>query len=187
MIHQIKRHKTGVSESNTINPSQIKKRYLKYIFLITIYILLLFSVILTNFVSASKSTDVIYKKQEQLQFANQLGVECIIGYISMVELFVSNDTNSIQQLSPQQSLINALDLIDDYQNELNTIFMNSNDGDYDLEISTLLFKSNDCSELTGIFQFYCIHLTETGQSGTLVQTLFIEICFECSALKLSEC
>ncbi len=143
-------HKNHIIKS--VNYSQMVKRYYKYTLLITLYVLTLFAIIFANFISASHSTKIIYKKQQQLQFANQLSVGCIVGYISMVELFVSNDTNSIQHLSPQDSLIQTLGQIDDYQKEANTIFMNSNDGDYDPQVSALLFNSNECSGLTGIFQ-----------------------------------
>lgn len=123
---------------------------------------LLLAIIIANFVSAQNSIDKIYKRQTQLQFANQISVTATLCYISFTELFTSNNTNTVNHMLPYDSLVSTMAQTETIQSEISDILMEDNN-EYDLEIKEILSNTSTCEKLDGLFQTYCNNLEDIGQ------------------------
>jgi len=147
--------------THLVKYSQIQKKYWGYTAKVLFYIIILTGIIICNYVSAQKSANIIYKRQDQLQFANWVSVTASLSYISYTELFISNNTNLVNHMLPMKSLTTTLKQLDTIQNQLETVFLEG-DNNYDPEIKHLLFGNSTCSKLTGLLQEYCQNLQDAG-------------------------
>ena len=154
-----------------IKYSQIQKKYWGYTVQVILYAIILVIIIIWNYVSGQNSANAIYKRQNQLQFANQISVIISLSYIAVGELFATNNTNHVNHMLPYDALVYTLSQLDTIQGELD-IFL-EDDNTYDPEIKVLLMNST-CSNLWySIFQEYCGYIQEKGLNTGLNSALSI--------------
>jgi len=149
----------------SIKYSKIQKKYWSYTVKVLCYATILVGIMIWNFCSGQKSSSTIYKRQDQLQFANEISVMVSLTYISYSELFASNNTNYVNHQHPYDSLVATMAQLDSIQDQLKTVFL-EDDNNYDPEIQAFLFNST-CSGLWGLFRGYCEYLEERGQNTGL--------------------
>jgi len=148
--------------AHLIKYSETQKKYWTYTVKVSLYMTLLLAIIIANFVSAQNSVDTIYKRQTQLQFANQISVTATLCYISFTELFTSNNTNTVNHMLPYDSLVSTMAQTDIIQSEIADILMENNN-EYDPEIKQILSNTSACAKLDGLFSTYCDNLEGIGQ------------------------
>jgi len=148
-------------ESQKINCKQTKKKYFLFVLQMAVYIAILIGVLLWNFLSAQNSLDVIYHKQSQLQLSNHISERVTIDMIGMVEMFISNNTLNVSQMSALDLTIAAIADIEHLNTQVLTGFSNI-DGTYDPLLKKIVFDGEDCSVYGGFNTNYCIFLNSHG-------------------------
>jgi len=140
---------------------KMRGRYNCYTAKVFIYMILLIGIILWNFISALKSNKTIYLQQDQLQFANYISSEVSTSYVTMVELFASNDTMLIQGKTPFSLLKSIVTEIQAIQTEIPRIFQ-ERDSSYDPEVKAILYDNDGCHRFQSTILYHCDSLANVG-------------------------
>jgi len=161
------------NDTQVIKYKRFRQRYYKYILCVVLYISVLVSINIWDWVSTTKATDVIYKRQEQLQFANYISNRVTVGYASFAVLFISNDTMPVEHKEPFQAMSDGAIEAKKIQNQVLNIFQEV-DGNYNPAVKDIIFKDNpSCDGFVADNQAKCKLLVNTGQPVNMIAALSV--------------
>ena len=160
-------------ETQIIKYATIRSRYTKYVIKIVVYIAFLICILIANYLTASRSKQTIYHRQNQLQFANQISNSVSVNYATFAVLFSFNNTVDVNRVDAETAYVQQSTEIRELQGQLSTVFEEL-DNSYDPKIKERLFYNTDCEGLTGITFYYCDLLgTKYGQRTNLLPSFAI--------------
>jgi len=170
-----------------IRTSTLQKRYWNYFFKAFFCIAILLSIIIANFVSAQKSIDAIYKRQDQLEVISSVGPDLCLIYSVSTELITSNNTLPVEGAYPLNATAQHLKYLKELPTRLREIF-NEVSETYDNDIYDILYKDGNCENLAGIYNYYCGLLIKTGMRTDVFSALsyFEQIVIERARLYQSQ-
>jgi len=154
----------------TIDSTKMKKRYVGYVSQILIYISILIAIVIVNYALITKSMKEIYRKQEQIQYANEISMTVSITFISFIDTFITNNTNYIKREPPLNLFKSGLKKIEDIQTNLYKEFQDEH-GDYDPEVKTLIFEEISCDHFVAGPETFCNSLKSQAITIKMVSVL----------------
>jgi len=153
-----------------IRYSDMKKRYVGYIFRVLFYMSLLILIVVINYIFIWKATQKIYRQQRQIQFANEISSTLSVTYVATVETFASNNTNKIMRQHPHDVWKAGVVETERIQSIIYKEFQ-LEDGDYDPEVKAILFEEVPCTRFTAAPYDSCKSLITLGQSTKMISAL----------------
>ena len=158
-------------QTQRIDYKQIRSRYKGFSIKVTAYIAILIGILVGNYLTANSSKETIYRRQSQLNFANELSSFVALSYTTFTILFVWNNTCSVNKMKPLDAGIEILSDIRTLQGKMPQVFQEK-DGSYDPIVEALLISKNSCADLTNNSLFYCNVLkNEFGQQTFLLPSM----------------
>ena len=154
----------------TINSMNMKKRYIGYVLQILLYISILIIIVIVNYALITKATKEIYRKQGQIQYANDISMTVSITFISEIDSFVTNNTNYIMRQRPFDLFKTGIQDVAQIQTNIYKEFQDEN-GEYDPEVKTLIFEEISCDRFTAGPYTFCNSLISLGQTMKMVSIL----------------
>ena len=154
----------------TVKYSQTRARYYRYFINVSLSIAVLMAITIWNFLSAKQATATIYRRQNQLQFANHLSTRAAISYDTYKELFVTNNTLYVERKPPLDTLTIVINEMKDMLEEIVDVFREE-DANYDPDVKALLYNKNECQRYGNLYLTYCYFLVSVGQSTGLISVL----------------
>jgi len=114
-----------------------------------------------NYVATTHSTNIIYNKQSQLEFANYISTRISVGYSAFGTLYIKNNTLHVEGDTAYNVLVRGAKEIIKIQNDIPKRFMNV-DGTYDDRIKTYLFGKYLCEDMGAYPMYHCSNLMKKG-------------------------
>ena len=146
-------------QTQVIKDSTLKSRYLKYVTKVTGYVAVLIIILVVNFLTANSLKETIYRRQSQLQFANQLSTTVTLTFATSAYVFVFNDSLSINHTQSFKEQKKQAEETKWLKEQILTVF-EEQDGSYDSDIENILFYDTNCTGLTNTSLYYCSMLSK---------------------------
>jgi len=153
-----------------IKTSALQKRYWNYFFKAFGYLAILLSIIIANFVSAQSSIKTIYKRQDQLEVISSVAPDLCLIYCVSTELITSNNTLPVENAYPLNATAQHLKYLRELPTQLREIFDEVSETQ-ESNIYDILYKNNNCENLSGIYNYYCLLLVQTGMRTDVFSAL----------------
>jgi len=130
-----------------IKESKIIKRYQAYVVKVILFMAILIGLLIGNFVLSKNSADTIYRKQDQLQYSNELCNAVAVNYLTYAALFTFNNSINVTQNFAFEAFENQAIGIRNLQSQLVPMFMEK-DQSYNPEIKSILLENGQCGRHT---------------------------------------
>jgi len=164
-IPEIEQSSTYSKKHNTqiLKYEEFRKRYIKYIFRVVIYMSILIAITIWDLVSTKTAIRVIYNRQGQLQFANYISNRVTTAYTAFNILFTTNNTMGVEHETALQAMYDATKQLQTIQTEIPSRFLEI-DGTYNSQVKSIVFDNNpDCIGFTADIIIHCTFLLSKGQ------------------------
>ena len=145
----------------------MRRRYSSYTLKFFIYLVILLGIMLWNFISALDSTNIIYLRMNQLQFANYISSRTSVSYVTYVELFASNNTLKVEGQTPLASLTSTLEEMKKIRTNIPKEFREE-DKTYDPEVKAILYDNDGCHRFITTTKLHCNAIAANGLPTNLL-------------------
>jgi hypothetical protein len=152
-------HKTN--KNQVIIETDYRRKYYGHVIRVIAYLSTLIAIMIWNYIATNHSTNIIYNKQSQLEFANYISTRISVGYSAFCALYIKNNTLHVEGDTAYNVLVRAAQEVIDIQNEIPKRFLNL-DETYDSTIKTYLFGKYLCEDMPVYPMYHCSILMGKG-------------------------
>jgi len=145
-------HKSN--KNQVIITTDYRRRYYSHVIRVVAYLSTLIGIMIWNYISTNHSTNIIYNKQSQLEFANYISTRISVGYSAFCALYIKNNTLHVEGDTAYNVLVRAAKEVIEIQNEIPKRFLNV-DETYDARIKTYLFGKYLCEDMPAYPMYHC--------------------------------
>jgi len=141
--------------------SQLRLKYYAYVGKVILYISPLMILLPWDFISAKNSAAIIYKQEEQLEFAQLISTEAAYLVNTFDILFSENNTLKIQHSDAFEVLSKGAEDLKDIISQIPNKFKEAN-GNYDPYLQQMIFEGAECDTFPSEDSTYCVYLESKG-------------------------
>jgi len=160
-------------DTQRIKYEKFRSRYYRYIGRVVLYLSILISINIWDWISTEKVIRVIYNHVDQISYANYVSNRVTVGYASFANQFISNGSLLVEHKPPLDALVEGAAELKIIQNEIFSRFLEV-DGEYNPKVKSIIFDNDKtCSWFKGDNVVKCKTLTAVGQPVSLASCLTV--------------